>query len=155
MLHLKHGDFMNYYAFTSWCNGISNKLISRARIKSETRSIEVDALWDTGAALTCISKEVPRALKISPIGRTRMSSATGITIQKTYCVDIILPNGIELPGICVVDSAIGKQGIGLLIGMDIISKGDFAVSNFNERTVFTFRCPAKREIDFVEELVEE
>ena len=41
------------------------------------------------------------------------------------------------------------------IGMDIISQGDFAVSNFNGTTVFTFRPPSKATIDFVKEMADE
>jgi len=37
----------------------------------------------------------------------------------------------------------------VLIGMDIISLGDFAVTNFQEKTVFTFRIPSVERIDFV------
>lgn len=116
---------MDYNVFTSWCNGISDKLISQVKIKAENCLIEVNALWDTGATMTCISYEVVKSLKIFPIGRCSMISASNATTQKTYCVDIFLPNGIELSGICVVDADIGKQGIGMLVGMDIISKGDF------------------------------
>ena len=54
-----------------------------------------------------------------------------------------------------MDSEIGKQKIGMLIGMDIISKGDFAVSNFDGNTVFTFRYPSNSEINFVKEFMEQ
>jgi hypothetical protein len=33
--------------------------------------------------------------------------------------------------------------------MDIIGQGDFAVSNYGGKTVFTFRVPSKQMIDFV------
>ena len=37
-----------------------------------------------------------------------------------------------------MDSEIGNQGIDVLIGMDIISMGDFAVSNFSGKRQFSF-----------------
>ena len=37
----------------------------------------------------------------------------------------------------------------LLIGMDIIGLGDFAVTNANGKTTFSFRVPSVREIDFI------
>ena len=49
----------------------------------------------------------------------------------------------------VLDSEIGNQGIGMLIGMDIITKGDFAVSNYNGKTMFTFRMPSESTLNFV------
>jgi uncharacterized protein YecA (UPF0149 family) len=38
----------------------------------------------------------------------------------------------------------------LLIGMDLISLGDFAVTNFAGKTVFSFRVPSVQMIDFVQ-----
>lgn len=35
--------------------------------------------------------------------------------------------------------------------MDIISRGDFAVTNFAGKTTFSFRVPSIQRIDFVEE----
>jgi hypothetical protein len=37
----------------------------------------------------------------------------------------------------------------ILIGMDIITLGDFAVSNFEGVTKFSFRVPSLSHIDFV------
>ncbi len=49
----------------------------------------------------------------------------------------------------MIGSEIGNQGIDLLIGMDIIGLGDFAVTNLNGVTQFTFRLPSVESIDFV------
>ena len=35
--------------------------------------------------------------------------------------------------------------------MDIISHGDFAVTNQNNKTTFSFRLPSTEDIDFVEQ----
>jgi preprotein translocase subunit SecA len=40
----------------------------------------------------------------------------------------------------------------MLIGMDIIARGDFAVTNYDGKTVFSFRMPSVEQIDFVEQL---
>ena len=42
-------------------------------------------------------------------------------------------------------------GADVLIGMDIINEGDFAVTNLNGRTKFSFRVPSQADIDFVRE----
>lgn len=44
-----------------------------------------------------------------------------------------------------------NQQAQVLIGMDIIGMGDFAVTNINEKTILSFRIPSVREIDFVPE----
>ena len=41
------------------------------------------------------------------------------------------------------------------IGMDIISKGDFAVSNFEGKTWFAFQTPSQGHIDFGNAITEE
>ena len=56
-----------------------------------------------------------------------------------------------MPDVAVVDTEIGDQGIDLLIGMDIISMGDFAVSNHAGKLVFTFRVPSIKTTDYVAE----
>lgn len=38
-----------------------------------------------------------------------------------------------------------------LIGMDVINLGDFAISNREQKTVFTFRMPSLQRFDFVRE----
>ena len=39
----------------------------------------------------------------------------------------------------------------VLIGMDIIGSGDFAISNKDGKTAFSFRMPSLERIDFVEQ----
>ena len=46
-------------------------------------------------------------------------------------------------------------GTEVLIGMDIISLGDFAVTNLNNKTWFTFRMPSVARLDFVKEIRKE
>ena len=36
--------------------------------------------------------------------------------------------------------------------MDVINQGDFSVSNFEGKTVFSFRIPSKKTIDYVQEI---
>ena len=68
-----------------------------------------------------------------------------------YLSDIKLPNNVTIKDANVCGSKIGQQGIGLLVGMDIISKGDLAISNFNNRTIFSFRYPSCADINCVGE----
>ena len=44
--------------------------------------------------------------------------------------------------------------VGLLLGMNVISKGDFIVTNHSGHTTMTFRVPSLESIDFVGELEE-
>ena len=48
----------------------------------------------------------------------------------------------------------GIAGADILIGMDIITMGDFAITNCDGQSCWTFRMPAVEKIDFVEEIQE-
>lgn len=139
-------------AFTSTCSGISRQLINKATIYTGDESIEISAQWDTGATGTCISHEVVNRLKLDPTGMVTIHTPSGEKDVMTYLVNILLPNNVSVIDAQVMDSEIGGQGIDLLIGMDIISLGDFAVTNFDGQTVFSFRTPSRGKIDFVEQV---
>jgi hypothetical protein len=47
----------------------------------------------------------------------------------------------------VTECEIGED-FDVLVGMDIINQGDFAVPNFDRKTTFTFRVPSISETDF-------
>ena len=68
-----------------------------------------------------------------------------------YFIDIILNNEVVFNNWKVMGSKIGAQGIDILIGMDIISKGDFAISNYNGKTQFSFRLPSQQDVDYKSE----
>ena len=40
----------------------------------------------------------------------------------------------------------------VLIGMDVISFGDLAITNYKKQTKFTFRIPSQGSLDFVKEI---
>lgn len=75
-------------------------------------------------------------------------TASGIDTSNTYLVNIWLPGGVVFYNLKVTEGKLIEQ-CEILIGMDIISKGDFAVTNYNSKTVFTFRFPSVGCIDFV------
>ena len=142
---------MNVNAFVSGYPKISNKLVSEAILKYSNDTLRTTALWDTGATRTCIAKEAASALKLVPLGKQNMFTPSGPSVANTYLIDIQLPNNVTVPDIVVCDSEIGAQQIGVLIGMDIVNLGDFAVSNFNGKTVFSFRTPSQKQTDYVAE----
>ena len=143
---------MSVRAFVSGYQSLSNKLKSPVTLKYRDLETQVDALWDTGATGTCISKEVVTALSLIPLGKQQIHTPVGLSTVNTYQIDILLPNKVLVSDVIVRDSEIGDQGLGVLIGMDIINLGDFAVSSFNKQTVFTFRIPSQKKTDYVAEL---
>ncbi|MDG0887849.1 retropepsin-like aspartic protease [Paracholeplasma manati] len=108
----------------------------------------INAIWDTGATSSAITPKVAADLKLSPIGQATVHTANGSTQTNVYVVDILLPNNIWVSDVKVTEAPI--VGADALIGMDIILLGDFAVTNQNNRTTFSFIIPSIKEIDFVQ-----
>ncbi len=140
------------YAFTTKSTGgLMNKLTNQVTISYNGKRTVALALWDTGATGTCISTDVARALSMIPTGKKNIQTPSGTSQVNTYLIDVTLPNNVNVSNVEVCDSEIGNQGIGILIGMDIITSGDFSVSNYNSQTIFTFRIPSRKATDFVKE----
>jgi hypothetical protein len=109
------------------------------------------AIWDTGATASVITDKVVAALGLQPIGMTQVHHAQGTTVADVYLVSIALPNQVIFPSVRVTKGIITTGD--LLVGMDIIGQGDFAVSNYNGKTVFSYRLPSLEHIDFTGKMI--
>jgi methyl coenzyme M reductase subunit C len=138
-----------YSAFTIDYHERCNNLKTQISISNGGSTIPGTALWDTGAAMSCISEAVAKQLSLVPTGMMNIQTPSSTKSVKTYLVNVELPNHLNVNDVQVCETDIGKQGIEMLIGMDIITLGDFSVSNFNNNTVFTFRYPSKEKTDYV------
>lgn len=145
-------DNIVYHAYTTTYDGLTNKLINDIDICSEEKSFSAKAQWDTGASGTCISSEVVDALGLVSTGKQIIQTPSGQSVVDTYSVDIQFPNNVVIPDLMVCGTKIGEQGIQVLIGMDVLLLGDFAVSNYQGKTVFSFRIPSKKTTDYVKEI---
>lgn len=143
-------------AFTTTYAGLGLELINRIVIHSPRQftqiqftKVIVNAIWDTGATHSCISSRLAKELKLVPNSKISTNTAAGLKISDIYTVDIELPNRVIIPsvqvaGIDLIDS------VDALIGMDIISEGDFAVNSYNGTTSFSFRLPSCHKVDYAE-----
>lgn len=109
----------------------------------------IQALWDTGASVTTISASLASSLGLVPIGFENVAHAQGTGIAKVYKINVILPNGIEFCSLKVLEGNL--SGFDVLIGMDIIENGDFAITHSDGKTTFSFQIPSVRKIDFEKE----
>lgn len=80
---------------------------------------------------------------------TKVQTASGLDDAETYLVNVGLPNGIGFQMLKVTKGNLGVS-TDVLIGMDIISQGDFSITN-QGNTVFSFRIPSAHTVDFVKE----
>ena len=107
------------------------------------------AIWDTGATGTVINQKVINECGLKPIGIAEVSTANEKRLSSVYLVSIFLPNRVYFPQLRVTEGTISEADV--LIGMDIMTQGDFAVTNSDGRTTFSYRWPSAKRIDFVEE----
>jgi predicted aspartyl protease len=127
------------------------KAFDPTKTKEWPPSKEFKAIWDTGATNSVITRKVIEECGLEPIGMVEAHTVAGTKASNSYLVNIGLPNRVLAPGIRVTEGEIyGDYDI--LIGMDIISHGDFAFTNKNGKSTFSFRIPSLERIDFVEEL---
>lgn len=89
-------------------------------------------------------------LGLSPTGIKIVSNVETTVSVPSYDICVFLPNKVFIHDLEV---ALGKMsGCDILIGMDIISQGDFAITYKGEDTILSFRTPPLKEIDFVQEI---
>ena len=124
----------------------SSCLVSQARSPNDPdlrRSrLPFLALWDTGATISMISQKVIAACKMKEEGyvaEVRHVGGMDKNVPKFY-VNISVKDGPEFHSVQVLRGRL--HGFDVLIGMDIISQGDFQVLNGEGKTQFSFSLPA-------------
>lgn len=120
------------------------------------RSVKVDTLglWDTGATNTAITLSLANKLGLPPVRRAKVITSAGSGVALMYRI------GIEIEGLGVAIETLAAgfpefsqdDSVGILIGMNVICKGDFAISNYEGRTAMSFRFPSMGMIDFEKEI---
>lgn len=70
----------------------------------------------------------------------------GEEMAEVYKINIRLPNGIAIPNVHVTKGKFSSPDV--LIGMELITLGDFSITNEGGNTVFSFRMPSMHTVDF-------
>jgi len=104
------------------------------------------AIWDTGAMSTTISPILAQKLGLVSFGKVKMQHANGEAIVNTYVINLLLPNKMEISTLPVMEGAMSD--VDILIGMDVITLCDFAITNKDGKTIFSFDIPSCHETDY-------
>ena len=136
--------------YTDRANAIqTNCVITPYFVKGKSTFVpgcEVEStVWDTGATNTIISAAVIEALGLKPIETSQIEGVGGIMESSVYKINIYLENNVEFTAIEALSGDIGDYD--LIIGMDIITLGDFVISNKDGQTWFAFRHPSTEHIE--------
>lgn len=63
---------MKYSAFTLTANGKLNQIKTEVIVQANGNRCKINAIWDTGASGTCISKKVAQHLNLKPVVSYRL-----------------------------------------------------------------------------------
>lgn len=152
-----------YMAFTQKYQGMTNRIVVPLGITPAFSPndhpdgnipyvvTEKNALWDTGATASVLTKATVKELNLIPVGTTMVNHAGGSNTSNTYLVNFYLPNRVAIAGVLVTECDDIAGDFGAIIGMDIIAKGDFSITNVDRKTCISFRIPSMESIDYVEQ----
>ncbi len=115
--------------------------------KPEPVAVRYQCLWDTGATISVVTERVATDLGLATEALIPIQHAGGVSDVPQHYVNVQLPGGMLIVGRAVARLPLASFDV--IIGMDIISLGDFAITTFNGKTTFTFRIPSVAEFDFV------
>ncbi len=129
-------------------DGIARELKSRAAISDPLTGerLSLDrVIWDTGATSSVINLGIADQLGLIPTGQTIVTTANGEAIANTYVINIDLPPLDQPQKVRILNINAPEANLGpsteMLIGMDVISLGDFTVQNCDGETHFSLCLP--------------
>lgn len=120
-------------------------LESYVAVGGEGSMMAVNALWDTGSTESLISEKIVKM--IEPILKNKSKYVTRDVIIEceTYAVSLSLSDEITFRDVLMKKADLSEKNVDIIIGMDIISRGDFEIRNYNNLVEFAFRIPPRNE----------
>ncbi len=115
-----------------------------------------EGIWDTGATHSAITKKMAQDLGLAAVQKARVRGVHGAKEVNVYYVGITLNNrSISVTArVTECDELSSDNSVGLLVGMNIITMGDFCITNYQGKTSMSFRVPSVEKVDYVEEIEE-
>ena len=146
-------------ALTYQYNKIESQIVTDVTIKNSlgSQTIVTKGLWDTGAQNSVITQKAAQKLGLVVLGKTKTRGVHGVKEVNVYSIGIVL-NNPDIAVNCTVtecDELSNDGSVDLLLGMNVISMGDFVISNYEGKTSMTFRVPSLERKDFVAEIKEQ
>ena len=110
---------------------------------------QCNAIWDTGATRSVITKQFAKEIGLVATGKEKVINTSGEELRNTYMVNVYLPSGVNISYLKVTECDSVLSNSDMLIGMDVIGIGDFAVTHKGGKTVMSYVYPSIKTIDFV------
>lgn len=150
-----------FRALTLKSNGLIDRLITDIEVcaafdpqnppSQVPQRLAAKALWDTGASKSVLAADFARQLGLVSTGLTEVHHGDGSSKRDTFMVNFYLPNGVGIVGVRATEFPASHSQFAVLVGMDVIRIGDFAITNLGGSTWMSFRTPSHARIDYVAE----
>ena len=117
-------------------------------VYDEVACYSTNALWDTGAMLSVISPEIVLKLNLDIVDAIQIAGINSESLAEVAVITLRFPNGavIEDIRVAICDMFPGNE---MIIGMDVITQMDIAITNGGKETQFSFAIPPfENKIDF-------
>jgi hypothetical protein len=105
------------------------------------------ALWDTGATHCSITASLAKELDLIPASKVRVEHAKGVSYENLYFLTLHVTKKYYVE-IELTECQSVSNNFEIIIGMNVISHGDFALTSKNGIITFSFRLPSSTHIDF-------
>ena len=148
-------------AFTAKSSGVIDRIITTVEVwpafdpadppEPLPAAVSARALWDTGATRSLVASDLAKKLALTPVGKGPVRHGGGSDERFRYLVSFGLPNRFVIPGVLVSEQP-AIEGFEVILGMDVITLGDFAITNAGRQTWVSFRMPSSERTDYVAEL---
>ena len=117
-------------------------------VYDEVTSYLTNALWDTGAMVSVVSPEIAEKLKLDIVDTIQIVGINGESLAEVAVLSIHFPNGAVIEDVRVAICSM-SPGNEMIIGMDVITQMDIAITNGGEQTQLSFAIPPfENRIDF-------
>jgi len=111
----------------------------------------VRALVDTGSTICGITKKLVNTMGLKPVGEDRFIDAAIDYTAPIYVLDVIFPKDKIFENIETAEVR-GNHSCDFIIGMNILSLGDMALTSAGGKMCFSFISPPREKyIDFNED----
>ncbi len=141
---------MPKHIITKEYDHISNVITSAVTIRNPQNGyvLATEAIWDTGATHSVITQEAAKQLGLPVVSMATVQGVGGLMQSPVYHIVVTIDNEhIDvLATECHALTADGRTGF--LIGMDVINKGDFTITNAGGKTMMSFQIPSTHKTDY-------
>ena len=136
------------YMHTELVDAILTPVEAFSDVYNENTSFSTNALWDTGAMISVIAPEIVSKLNLDIVDTIKIAGINTESLAEVAIISIRFPNGAEIKDVRAAICSM-PSGNEMIIGMDVITHMDIAITNGGEQTQFSFAIPPfENKIDF-------